>query len=154
MISLRLGWNGVAPRRERRIIIGGAAFILLFLIALYSLNGYRVSHPKPLLDAAWNGDTVRFTLHPQTCETLALGELVCGKSYIARYARPTNTWTVMGPTNRSTHLATTSFSNAPGEPGHISIWGVHGVFDNTGKLTIGGQDAGVMGFWQSTRRMK
>jgi hypothetical protein len=154
MTYLRLGRNGVKTHRERWVIIGGAAFTLLFLVALYLLNGYHVRHPKPLLDAAWRGDTVRFTLHPQICETLALGELVCGKSYIARYAQLTNTWTVMGPTNRSTYLATTSFSDAPNEPGNISIWGVHGVFDNTGKLTIRGLDAGRVEFWQGTRRMR
>jgi hypothetical protein len=154
MISLRLGWNGVKPHRERWVIIGGAAFMLLFLIALYLLNVYHVRHSKPLLDAAWKGETLYVTLDPKICEAISLDELVCGKVYLARYARLTNTWTLKGPTRRSTYSATASFSNVPNEPGNISIWGAHGVFDNTGKLSIGGQDAGVVEFWKANRSIK
>jgi hypothetical protein len=154
MTHLKLGWNSVERHRERWVITGGAAFTLLFLIALYLLNVYHVRHPKPLLDAAWQGETLYVTLTPQICKAIYLGELICGKVYLARYAQLTNMWTVMGPTRRSTDLATASFSNVPNEPGNISIWGAHGIFDNTGKLTIGGQDAGRVEFWQGTRRMR
>jgi hypothetical protein len=127
---------------ELRLIGATLAFIPLSIVFVYSYEAYR---REPLLDGAARGELLTLMLNAAGCEELDLGALVCGKRYVARYLPESNKWWVRGPTKLDPDARAT-FAAPPGSRGTISVLGVLGIFDNAGKLTLNGQEAGTVAF--------
>lgn len=132
-------------RFELRLIAATLAFIPLSMLFVYSYEAYRREHPEPLLDGARRGEFLTLTLNAPGCEEVDRGELVCGKRYLARYLPKSNTWSVQGPTKLNPNT-TGTFAAPPGPRGSISVIGIPGTFDNAGKLTLRGKEAGTVAF--------
>lgn len=132
-------------RFELRLIAATLAFIPLSMLFVYSYEAYRRGDPEPLLDGARRGAFLALTLNAAGCEEVDLGELVCGNRYLARYLPKSNTWLIEGPTKLNPNAAGT-FAAPPGPRGTISVLGVPGTFDDAGKLTLNGKEAGTVAF--------
>jgi hypothetical protein len=144
---MTLTWNGVEPQRERWIIVATAAFVLLSVVMLHLVSAYNRAHPEPLFDGARRGAMMQITLNDSICDELHLGELVCGRSYLARYNKRTNKWTVRGPTiHTPAYDSTATFPDVDNHPGSISIWGFPATFDSEGTLTIAPRKIGTVQF--------
>jgi hypothetical protein len=112
--------------------IGGAAVLFgSFFVTLALIDANAVS----VVDEARRGAGVRIKLDPKTCASL--GSLSCETPYEGRYNSATNSWTITGRSRDSDKILTTSYTNAPNEPGGISIWGLTATFDRAGKLMRG-----------------
>ena len=112
--------------------IGGAAVLFgSFFVTLALIDTNDVS----IVDQARRGAAVRIKLDPKACSTL--GSLSCDTPYEGRYNSATNSWTISGRSSGSDKILTTSYTNAPNEPGGISIWGLTATFDRAGKLMRG-----------------
>jgi hypothetical protein len=139
------GLGGRMTKFELRLIAATVAFIPLSILFVYAYEAYRREHPEPLLDAARRGEFLALTLDAATCEGSDIGELVCGKRYIARYLPESNKWLVHGPTKLNPNTIA-AFAAPPGSRGTISVIGIPGIFDNAGKLTLKGKEAGTVAF--------
>lgn len=140
-------WNGAEPHQERWVIVGAAVFVLLSIVALHLVRAYNRAHPESLFDAARRGATMQVRLDDHICDELYLGELVCGRNYLARYNKRTNKWTVRGPTTGApADDSIAAFPNVDNRRGSISIWGVQALFDSAGTLAIDQRKIGTMQF--------
>jgi hypothetical protein len=140
-------WNGLEPHQERWVIVATAAFVLLSAVVMHQVGAYNRAHPESLFVGAKRGAMLQVTFNTGACNELVLGEVVCGGRYLARYSSKTNRWTVRGPTTIDpTAESTATFPNNHDEPGSISIWGVEGSFDDTGKLIVRGTEAATVQF--------
>jgi hypothetical protein len=129
---------------ELRLIAATLAFIPLSILFVYAYEAYRREHPEPLLDAASRGEFLALTLNAAPCGS-DTRELVCGKRYVARYLPESDKWLVVGPT-KSNPNTIAAFAAPPGPRGTISVIGIPGIFDNAGKLTLNGAEAGTVAF--------
>jgi hypothetical protein len=112
--------------------IGGAAVLFgSFFATLALIDGNAGS----IVDEARRGAAVRIKLDPRSCASL--GSLSCETPYEGHYNSATNSWTITGRSRDSDKILTTSYTNAPNEPGGISIWGMVAKFDRAGKLMLG-----------------
>jgi hypothetical protein len=144
---MTLTWNGVESHQERWIIVATTAFVLLSVIALHRVGAYDRAHPESLIDGARRGAMMQVTLNDGICDELHLGELVCGRSYLARYNKRTGKWTVRGPTIDSpTYDSVATFPDVENHPGSISIWGLPASFDSAGELTVDRHKIGTVQF--------
>jgi hypothetical protein len=142
---MTLTWNGAESHQERWIIVATAAFVLLSVVVLHLVGAYNRAYPESVIDGARRGAVLQVTLNDNACKELALGELVCGRRYLARYFN--KSWTVRGRTTaHPTRESIASFPDLHPQPGSISIWGIAGIFDSTGKLTVQGSEAGTVQF--------
>jgi hypothetical protein len=121
---------------ELRLIAATLAFIPLSMLFVYAYEAYRREHPAPLLDAAKRGEFLAVTLDAATCDGSDIGELVCGKRYVARYLPESDKWLVLGPTKLNPNTIA-AFATPPGPRGSISVIGIPGMFDNVGAVVVG-----------------
>jgi hypothetical protein len=131
-------------RRERSVLAGTFVFTLSGIALLHWLDDYGRRYPEPLTQRAWRGQPLVFTFDKGYCEKFNYGELVCGRPYFVKYREVTNFWRVMGPTNRSEFMTTTSFGNAPHMRGAVSIFGRVATFDDFGKVKVAGTEVGTV----------
>jgi hypothetical protein len=142
---MTLTWNGAEPHQERWITGATAAFALLSVVVLHLVGAYDRAHPESLIDGARRGAVLQVTFNDDACKELALGEVVCGHRYFARYFN--KNWTARGLTTaHPTRESIATFPDLYPRPGSISIWGIAGTFDSTGKLTVQGSEAGTVQF--------
>jgi hypothetical protein len=114
--------------------IGGAAVLFgSFFVTLALIDTNAAS----VVDEARRGAAIRVKLEPKPCATGLVGGLSCETPYEGRYDPATNSWTFSGRAAGSNNVSTSTYSNAPNEPGNISIWGLTAKFDRAGKLTQG-----------------
>lgn len=114
--------------------IGGAAVLFgSFFVTLALIDANAAS----IVDEARRGAPVRIKLDPKSCAAGLVGGLSCEAPYEGRYDSATNSWTFSGRAARNANVTTSTYSNAPNEPGNISIWGLTARFDRAGKLTQG-----------------
>jgi hypothetical protein len=145
---MTLTWNGTEPHRERWIIVATAAFVLLSVVVLHRVGAYNRAHPESLFDGARRGAMLQVTLNDSICSELHLGELVCGRNYLARYNKRTDKWTLRGPTIYvpTNDTTTATFPNLDNHPGRISVWGLPALFDSEGTLTVDRHKIGTVQF--------
>lgn len=121
-------------------IVGGAAVLAVsFFGTLWLIDNFG---GPSMLDLARSGAQVQVTFDPKVCPALSIGELVCDTPYVGRYEPATNRWMFAGKNKNVAGTFTNPGTNAPNQPGNISIWGVLGTFDRAGTLRIQGKDAG------------
>jgi hypothetical protein len=123
-------------------IVGGAAVLAgSFFGTLWVMDGFG---GPSMLDLAWSGAQVQVTFDPKVCPTLSIGELVCDTPYVGRYEQAANRWMLAGKSKNIAGTFTNPGTNAPNQPGNLSIWGVLGTFDRAGTLRIQGKEAGTI----------
>jgi hypothetical protein len=123
-------------------IVGGAAVLAgSFFGTLWLMDSFG---GPSMLDVVRSGAQVQVTFDPKVCATLSIGELVCDTPYVGRYEQAANRWTLSGKNKNIAGTSTNPATNAPNEPGNISIWGVLGTFDRAGTLRMQGKDAGTI----------
>lgn len=128
-------------------VIGATlAFIPLSIPVVYAYEAYCREHPEPLIDGAKRGRHLALTLKACACEELDLGQMACGRRYVVRYRTKPSWWAVFGPTKTNPKDQTATFSSLPPAPGTISVFGITFGFDNAGKLTLKGKEAGTVAF--------
>jgi hypothetical protein len=136
---------------ERWVVVGAASFALFFSAALK----LAFSHEQ-LLSQISRGAGVTIQLNADACHDLGsveLGQLSCTAPYIGHYDRRTNAWILRGRTNLNDQVFTNSFKNAPNEPGHVSVWGKLGSFDEAGNVYLFGKVRGsITSAWQNVYR--
>jgi hypothetical protein len=114
--------------------IGGAVVLFgSFFATLALIDASGVS----VLDEARRGTPVRIKLDPKACASGLVGGLSCEKPFEGRYAAATNSWTIVGRASDSDKVLTRTDTNAPNEPGGITLWGMTAKFDRSGKLMRG-----------------
>ena len=129
-------------------IVGGAAVLAVsFFGTLWVMDSFG---GPSMLDMARSGAQVQVTFDPNVCATLSIGELVCD-TYVGRYEQTANRWMLAGKSKAAVGTFTNPGTNAPNQPGNISIWGVLGTFDRAGTLRIQGKDAGSIRLSQSQK---
>lgn len=139
-------WKGAEPHQERWVIVGTAVFVLLSVVALHLVRAYNRAHPESLYDGARRGAMMQVRLDDHVCDELHLGELVCGRDYLARYNKQTGKWTVRGPTTSAPADSIATFRSVDNRPGSISILGVEASFDSAGTLMLGHRKIGSVQF--------
>jgi hypothetical protein len=90
-----------------------------------------------VVEEARRGAAVRIKLDPKACAAGLVGGLSCEKPFEGRYTAATNSWTVVGRASDSDKVLTRTDTNAPNEPGAITLWGLTAKFDRSGKLMRG-----------------
>jgi hypothetical protein len=126
-------------------IFGGAAVVAgSFFFTLVLMDAYDARNAASLLDEVRRGAQVQIKLDPKACNDLAVGELTCEAPYVGHYDQMRNMWILTGRTKLSPAVATNSLGNAPNQPSNVSMWGVLGTFDRSGRLFIQGKAAGTI----------
>jgi hypothetical protein len=126
-------------------IVGGTAVVAgSFFATLALMDAYDTRNAVDLLQVVRRGAEVEIKLDPGACRDLPVGELSCDAPYVGHYDPAKNGWIITGRTKLSAAVLTNTFANAPNQPGNISIWGVLGTFDGTGRLFIQGKAAGTI----------
>jgi hypothetical protein len=114
--------------------IGGAAVLFgSFFATLALIDASGVS----VLEEARRGTPVRIKLDPKACAGGLVGALSCEIPYEGRYNAAANSWTIVGRSSGSDNVQTRTDTNAPNEPGGITLWGLTAKFDRSGKLMLG-----------------
>jgi hypothetical protein len=121
--------------------IGGAVVLFgSFFLTLALIDASEVS----MLEEARRGNAVRIKLDPKACAAGLVGGLSCERPYEGRYAAANNSWTIVGRAADSDKVLTRTDTNAPTEPGGISLWGLTATFDRAGKLMRGNAAVGTV----------
>ena len=121
-------------------MVAGSFFATLALMDAY----YDAPNTVSPLNVIRRGAEVQIKLNPWACRNLTVGELTCDAPYFGHYDLAKNAWILTGRTALSTAVTTNSLTNAPNQPGNITIWGVLGTFDGSGRLFIAGKEAGTI----------
>jgi hypothetical protein len=87
---------------------------------------------KTLTQKVFEGAPTYVVIDDSTCGNI--GTLLCGERYAASYNHLNNTWTVSGYNLGTRANGTWSYSNAPPQPGNLSLWGEKFTFDDAGLL--------------------
>jgi hypothetical protein len=143
---------------ERWVVVCTASFAVLSSVALTlaipNEHPVRSGSDEPLLTQIRRGAAVIIQLYPVACEGRLTQELSCDSPYTGYYNRRNNAWVLTGrPSTAKDQIRTGAFTNAPDEPGNISLWGVLGTFDEKGNLAVSGVVLGsIKSVWQNTAR--
>jgi hypothetical protein len=114
--------------------IGGAVVLFgSFFLTLGLIDANNVS----VIEEARRGAPVRIKLDPKACAAGLVGGLSCERPYEGRYAVATNSWTIVGRAADNDKILTRTDTNAPSEPGGLTLWGLTAKFDRAGKLMRG-----------------
>jgi hypothetical protein len=129
-------------KSEGLAFIGGAAFAGLGSLALHVYAAYD---PRTLTESAYAGDSLEIRLSPEACAgPLARTELNCEYAYFGNRSSLKNTWWFTGRKRGAAAPESNEASNAPNEPGALSLWGIVAKFDDAGHLSYGGKEIGTV----------
>jgi hypothetical protein len=120
----------------RRWLINGTGGAIVLFGSFFATLAVMDAHNVSVVDEARRGAEIQIKFDPQACAANLI-TLSCDRPYEGRYNVANNTWTITGRSRESDKISTRSDSNAPNQPGYISMWGGIGKFDRTGKLIMG-----------------
>jgi hypothetical protein len=142
---------------ERWVVVCAASFAMLSSVALQlafpNAHPQRLGSQESLRSQIRRGAAFTVQLAPDTCDK-STASLSCPSTYIGYYNPRSNAWVLTNKTSTpKEQIYTGTWKNAPDEPGHISLWGILGTFDEEGNIVIDGKVRGnIMSAWQNADR--